>query len=359
MERRRGNHLIIGAQRPAAPVKVRPQCGVHARDLLIVGYDGQKIDQGLEPAFGADAIHAGGHARDASPKLVGRDRRHYDFLIVARFAEVEVAALGGNQHARVEDEAHALAAPAAAAGEAGRRRRAPGACGSGLRFDRDERHLGCARTARDKRAELGGRDSAAGRHELGDGLAVALDHVGGPRFAHLIHERAEATHGVGGGDGLTALSGHIHIIRIMRITPRRGLIYSQFETTFASMSRDARGLLPLKPVVFEILLVLAEGDRHGWNLVRALERRTGQARLLPGNFYRVLKGMLSEGLIEAAEPSRAMRAQAAADTGANADRRQYFRLTRFGRDVARAEARRLEALVVESRDKRLIEAKGR
>jgi DNA-binding PadR family transcriptional regulator len=125
------------------------------------------------------------------------------------------------------------------------------------------------------------------------------------------------------------------------------------------MPRDARDLLPLKPVVFEILLVLADGDRHGWHLVRELERRTGQARLLPGNFYRVLKGVLSEGLIEQAEPSRAMRVQAAADTGANAERRQYFRLTKFGREVARAEARRLEALVVESRGKRLIEAKGR
>ncbi len=125
------------------------------------------------------------------------------------------------------------------------------------------------------------------------------------------------------------------------------------------MPRDARDLLPLKSVVFEILLVLADGDRHGWSLVRELERRTGQARLLPGNFYRVLKGMLHEGLIEDVEPSRAMRAQAAADTGANAERRQYFGLTKFGREVARAEARRLEALVAESRGKRLIEAKGR
>ncbi len=125
------------------------------------------------------------------------------------------------------------------------------------------------------------------------------------------------------------------------------------------MARDARDLLPLKPMVFEILLVLAEGDRHGWHLVRELERRTRQPRLLPGNFYRLLKGMLAEGLIEEVEPSRALRAQGAADTGGNAERRQYFGLTKFGREVARAEAQRLERLVVESRDKRLIAAKGR
>ena len=125
------------------------------------------------------------------------------------------------------------------------------------------------------------------------------------------------------------------------------------------MARDARDLLPLKPIVFEILLVLAEGERHGWSLVRDLERRTGQARLLPGNFYRILKSMLSEDLIEEIEPSRALRQQGAADTGANAERRQYFQLTRFGREVARAEAQRLEALVVESRGKRLLAARGR
>jgi DNA-binding PadR family transcriptional regulator len=113
-------------------------------------------------------------------------------------------------------------------------------------------------------------------------------------------------------------------------------------------------LLPLKPVVFQILLVLAEGDRHGWKLVQDVQRRWGGERLLPGNFYRVLKGMLAEGLIEDVEPSKAEREQAQADTGANAERRRYVRLAAFGRDVARAEARRLEALVAESRDRRLL-----
>ena len=124
------------------------------------------------------------------------------------------------------------------------------------------------------------------------------------------------------------------------------------------MPRDARDLLPLKPVVFEILLMLAEGERHGWSLVRDLERRTGQA-LLPGNFYRVLKSMMAEGLLDEAEPSRTVRDRAAAATGANAERRQYLQLTKFGRDVARAEAHRLEALVAESRGKRILTARGR
>ena len=120
------------------------------------------------------------------------------------------------------------------------------------------------------------------------------------------------------------------------------------------MPRDPRDLLPLKPVVFQILLVLADGDRHGWNLVHTLQQRAGGERLLPGNCYRVLKGMLAAGLIEEIAPSRAEREQAQADTGANAERRRYVRLASFGRDVARAEARRLEALVAESRERRLL-----
>jgi len=120
------------------------------------------------------------------------------------------------------------------------------------------------------------------------------------------------------------------------------------------MLRDPRDLLPLKPLVFQMLLVLADGDRHGWSLVHELQQRTGGARLLPGHCYRVLKALTTEGLIEEVEPTRAERAAAAADTGANADRRRYLRLTALGREVARAEARRLEALVIESRDRRLL-----
>lgn len=120
------------------------------------------------------------------------------------------------------------------------------------------------------------------------------------------------------------------------------------------MPRDARDLLPLKPTVFQMLLVLADGHQHGWNLVRELQRRAGGERLLPGNLYRVLKEMTAEGLIAEIEPTRGMRQQAEADTGANAERRRYVGLTTFGREVARAEARRLEALVAESRDRRLL-----
>jgi DNA-binding PadR family transcriptional regulator len=125
------------------------------------------------------------------------------------------------------------------------------------------------------------------------------------------------------------------------------------------MPRDPERLLPLKPIVFQILLVLADGDRHGWSLVRDLQQRSGGTRLLPGNLYRVLGAMTTEGLIHEAVPSASERRQAAEDTGGNAERRRYMGLTPFGREVAAAEASRLEALVSESREKRLIPARPR
>jgi DNA-binding PadR family transcriptional regulator len=103
--------------------------------------------------------------------------------------------------------------------------------------------------------------------------------------------------------------------------------------------------LPLKPLVFQILLALVDGERHGWSLVREVQQRGEFARLMPGNFYRTLRSMLADGLIEQA------RRRSSSDDD---ERRRYFRVTTLGGRLAAAEARRLEALVVEARAKRLI-----
>ena len=104
--------------------------------------------------------------------------------------------------------------------------------------------------------------------------------------------------------------------------------------------------LPLKPLVFQVLLALAEGERHGWALVRSVQQRDEFARIMPGNFYRTLRAMLADELIEesASRPSQKD----------DDERRRYFRLTPLGERVAAAEARRLEAIVLEARAKRLL-----
>jgi DNA-binding PadR family transcriptional regulator len=107
---------------------------------------------------------------------------------------------------------------------------------------------------------------------------------------------------------------------------------------------------PLKPLVFQVLLALVEGERHGWGLVREVQQRGGFDQIMPGNFYRTLRAMLADGLIEEAP----LRTPVEADD----ERRRYFRLTPAGEQAAAAEARRLEALVLESRTKKLLTKRG-
>jgi len=104
----------------------------------------------------------------------------------------------------------------------------------------------------------------------------------------------------------------------------------------------------LKPLVFQILLALGDGvARHGWSVIRDLQQRDGFGGLMPGHFYRTLRAMVTSGLIE--------ETRAPADaTDEDDERRRYFQLTRDGLRTAQAEARRLEAAVLESRAKRLL-----
>jgi DNA-binding PadR family transcriptional regulator len=113
---------------------------------------------------------------------------------------------------------------------------------------------------------------------------------------------------------------------------------------------DVERHLPLKPLVFQVLLALADGERHGWSLVREVQQRGGFARIMPGNFYRTLRAMLTGGLIAESHTRPA--------PDEDDERRRYFKLTPLGEHVASAEAKRLEAIVIEARAKRLL-AKSR
>jgi DNA-binding PadR family transcriptional regulator len=108
--------------------------------------------------------------------------------------------------------------------------------------------------------------------------------------------------------------------------------------------------LPLKPFVLDVLLELADGKRHGWSLIREIQRREGGERILPANFYRTLRALRADGLIAEA-PS-----DANDDPG---DRRQYFSLSPLGAKVARAEVKRLESLVLDPRARKLLKVRER
>jgi DNA-binding PadR family transcriptional regulator len=106
----------------------------------------------------------------------------------------------------------------------------------------------------------------------------------------------------------------------------------------STYSVEPASLLPLTPAVFHILLALADQDRHGYAIILDIAERTeGAMRLGTGTLYTAISRLLEQGLIE--EPDE----RPAADE--DDERRRYYRLTAYGRDVANAEARRLSALV--------------
>lgn len=104
------------------------------------------------------------------------------------------------------------------------------------------------------------------------------------------------------------------------------------------MHANPKSFLPLRPVEFLLLLALAEEDQHGYGLTQTIAERTdGAVQLEPGNLYKVLKRLVTDGLIESAD----RRVVAELEN----ERRRYYRLTRLGGRVAALEAERLEALV--------------
>ncbi len=110
---------------------------------------------------------------------------------------------------------------------------------------------------------------------------------------------------------------------------------------------DPRSFLPLTPLAFQVLLALADTERHGYGIIREVDERTdGLIRLRTGTLYTLLQRLLDERLIEDS------------DTRPSPDqddtRRKYYRLTDLGRDVLGAEARRLESLLGEARRKHVI-----
>src|SRR5689334_13385587 len=104
-------------------------------------------------------------------------------------------------------------------------------------------------------------------------------------------------------------------------------------------------LLPLPPATFHILLALADEERHGYAIIQDVEARTnGELKLGAGTLYRSIARMVEQGLItEVTNKKRSIH---------DDERRRYYQLTAFGRDVARAELRRLNQLV------RLARARG-
>ncbi len=99
--------------------------------------------------------------------------------------------------------------------------------------------------------------------------------------------------------------------------------------------------------MFHILVALADGEKHGYAILKEVARRTGdKVRLSAGTLYGNLSRLEGAALI--AESSR--RPEVELDD----ERRRYYRLTEFGRQVAVAEAERMEEALLQARAKKLF-----
>ena len=98
--------------------------------------------------------------------------------------------------------------------------------------------------------------------------------------------------------------------------------------------------MALKPADFHVLLALADGPLHGYGIMKEVERESGgEVRLEIGSLYRLLGRLLDDGLLE---------------EGDGDERRRYYRISRLGRRLLKAEAERLAGLVDLIRARKLL-----
>ncbi len=110
--------------------------------------------------------------------------------------------------------------------------------------------------------------------------------------------------------------------------------------------RTPESLLPLTPAVLHILLVLADGERHGYAIAQEVETISdGQVRMGPGTLYGSILRMTESELLEEVTTRRREDGE---------ERRRYYRMTAFGKRVLTLELDRLTAVMNVARRKQLL-----
>jgi DNA-binding PadR family transcriptional regulator len=110
-------------------------------------------------------------------------------------------------------------------------------------------------------------------------------------------------------------------------------------------------LVPMTPAMFNILLALADGEKHGYAIMREVEDNTqGIVKMGPGTLYGSIKRLLASGLIEETDERP--------DPELDDERRRYYRLSGLGQRALRLEAERLERQVSVARLKQVVDGAG-
>ena len=113
------------------------------------------------------------------------------------------------------------------------------------------------------------------------------------------------------------------------------------------LTRDPEALLPLKQATYQILLALGDEPIHGYAIMQAVAAMAdGRESILPGTLYAALARMVDERLVEETPPQQ--------DDSSGGPPRKYYKRTKFGRAVARAESERLRALLDVARAQRIF-----
>src|ERR1700735_4391626 len=100
-------------------------------------------------------------------------------------------------------------------------------------------------------------------------------------------------------------------------------------------TNDVQSHLPLTAAMFQILLALADGEKHGYAILKEVGLGTDEkVRLSAGTLYANLARLEITGLL--------VESQKRPETRFDDERRRYYRLTEFGREVAAGEASRRE-----------------
>ena len=129
---------------------------------------------------------------------------------------------------------------------------------------------------------------------------------------------------------------------VQRVDDYNDTLYS-----LPTMKRDPAALLPLTPAMFQVLIALADGEKHGYAIIKEVARRTGGAeQLRAGTLYTIIRRFVQEGVIVESDERP--------DPALDDERRHYYRLTDFGREVARAEGQRMQTVLGMARAKNLI-----
>lgn len=104
---------------------------------------------------------------------------------------------------------------------------------------------------------------------------------------------------------------------------------------------------PLTPAVFHILMALTDGEKHGYSIMKNVEKQTeGRIKMGPGTLYGSIKRMLTAGFIEEAYERP--------DPALDDERRRYYQMSALGQKVLSAESQRLEQAVKIARQKQVL-----